>query len=287
MTAHGPVVVLGAGGQVGRALVQLLGKTAMDVVLAALERIKPSALINAAAYTLVDKAESEPEAAMQINARGPGALARWAKARNIPMIHYSTDYVFSGTTDAKTAARPWVETDKTAPINVYGKSKLEGEIRVGAQGGKFLIFRTSWVYDAAGKNFLNTMLRLGQERQSLKVVDDQVGAPTYAKDLAEATLHALTKASSHQTFPSGVYHLTNAGETSWYGFAREIFEKARALGIPLAVTDLQPIPSSAYPTPAPRPKNSRLSNAKFKSTFGIELRPWAPALAECLHEKSG
>ena len=291
MTPTKPVAVLGAGGQVGTngvGLGRLEGDlTRITAVLDALDRINPSALINAAAYTKVDLAEVEKGAAWQINAEAPGRLAQWAHSKDIPFIHYSTDYVFSDDKDPKNEARPWTEADATAPINVYGMSKREGEVRVAAQGGNFLIFRTSWVYDASGKNFLNTMLRLGAEKESISVVADQFGAPTYAKDLADATLKALTTALAAQAFPAGIYHLTNKGATSWHGFAKAILDGARAQGFPLKVGDIKPIPSSAYPTPAPRPKNSRLSNEKFRTTFGFELRTWDDALIECLLEKRG
>lgn len=285
------IVVLGATGQLGRALLAQLGSAGrglnrreadladVDTAIASLERIEPSALINAAAYTQVDRAEAERDLALKINAEAPAALARWSRQRDIPFVHYSTDYVFSD------GDAPRRENDRTAPINSYGHSKLEGEKRIAEQGGRHLIFRTSWVYDADGINFVNTMLRLGAQRERLNVVDDQIGAPTFAKDLAEGSLKALSKAMTQSPFPSGIYHLTNSGETSWYGFAKAIFELARAGGANLAIKELRAIPSSDYPTPAARPKNSRLSNEKFRSTFGFALRPWGEALNECLKFK--
>ncbi len=296
---QGKIAVLGASGQLGRALLRQLGGAGvalarpeadlanMPAVLAALERLAPSAVINAAAYTQVDRAESDKEAAWQINALAPGELAAWARLKRVPLVHFSTDYVFSDGPESTAAAKSRIETDPTAPINVYGQSKLEGDTRVAAVGGNFLIFRTSWVYDATGKNFLNTVIRLATEKTELRIVNDQNGAPTFAKDLAEGTLKALTLALAMPGFPSGVYHLTNAGETSWHGFAQAIVQQARALRFPLTIAEVQPIPSSAYPTPAPRPKNSRLSNAKFKSMFGFELRDWEAALRDCMQERKG
>jgi dTDP-4-dehydrorhamnose reductase len=287
------IAVLGSSGQIGRALMRLLGNRAvgfarpeadlsrMDSVLSLLEKTRPSAVINAAAYTQVDRAESEKEIAFQANGVAPGLLAEWAKNARIPFVHFSTDYVFSGS-----GTKPWVETDEVGPLSVYGKTKLEGERQVAQHGDRFLIFRTSWVYDSTGKNFLNTMLRLGGEKESLNVVDDQMGAPSFAGDLAAATVRALDAAVTAPIFPSGIYHMTNAGETSWYGFANKIFEKARELGLKeLKIQNVQPIPAASYPTPATRPSNSRLNNAKLKTVFDIKLRAWEEALAECMSEK--
>lgn len=287
------VVVLGSDGQIGRALASVLQGRAVllpreqadfaqpETVIAALEKAGAvDAVINAAAYTQVDKAESEEAAAYTANADAPGRVAAWCAARNIPMVHYSTDYVFDGSGEA-----PKRETDATGPLNAYGRTKLAGEEAVAAAQGKYLIFRTSWVYDAEGANFLNTMLRLGNERESLSVVSDQHGAPSYAGHLAAATVRCLDKAAGIQPFPSGVYHFVNTGETSWHGFATAIFAAAMNLGIPLKIKTVEPIAASAYPTPAKRPSNSRLNCAKLHTVFGERLPHWEQGLAEALEKK--
>lgn len=286
------IAVTGANGQVGRALVALLGSRALpltraeadlsqpDTLAQVLDALQPDAVINAAAYTAVDKAESEPDAAFAINADAPAALARWCAAHDVPFVHYSTDYVFSGEGDA-----PWTEDAPVQPRNTYGSSKLAGEKAVVADGGKHLIFRSSWVYDAQGQNFLNTMLRLGAERESLSVVADQHGAPCYAPHLAAYTLQALEKAAEMFTFPSGIYHMANRGETTWHGFATAIFAAARAQGAKLAIKTVEPIPSSAYPTPAKRPHNSRLDCSKLEQVFGLALPDWEQGLAQALEQK--
>ena len=275
------ILILGATGQVGRALTALLGPDKCraltrsearldhpEELATRLDRLKPSAIINAAAYTAVDLAEKEKDSARTINALAPGVLARWCAEHDIPFIHYSTDYVFSGEGD-----RPWQELDPIAPLNTYGATKAEGESRIAAAGGKWLIFRTSWVYDADGKNFLNTMLRFGAERETLRVVADQHGAPTYAPHLARATLQALEKALQLPVFPSGIYHLCNSGETTWHTFAQAIFEKARALQIPLKVQSVDAISSAEFPTPARRPSNSRMDLSKIRNTFSFSSDP--------------
>jgi dTDP-4-dehydrorhamnose reductase len=188
-------------------------------------------------------------------------------------VHYSTDYVYPG---ADGGERAWVESDPTAPLNAYGRTKLAGDEGIARAGGKWLIFRTSWVFDETGKNFVNTMLRLGADRPELQVVADQIGAPTYAGDIAWATAQALKSAMAAGTFPSGVYHLCNSGVTSWAGFAREIFAWAQ---ISCRVVEIS---STDYPTPARRPLNSRMSLAKLKDTFGIDMPTWQDALARCL-----
>ena len=193
------------------------------------------------------------------------------------MVHYSTDYVYSGEGE-----RPWTEDDPTGPLGVYGRTKLEGDREVHAAGGRHLIFRTSWVYDEEGKNFVNGMLRLGRERETLRVVADQHGAPTYAPDLAGASLEALDRARSLPEFPSGVYHLCGAGETTWYGFACAIFERARTHGIPLQVKTVEAITTADYPTPSRRPVNSRLNTERARRTLGVALRPWEQALDQCI-----
>lgn len=292
MSRFSRIAVLGANGQVGSALVAQLGNRAIpltraqadlsnpDSLAAVLDSIKPDAVINAAAYTAVDKAEEEHDLAFAANAESPARLAQWCAAHGVPFVHYSTDYVFSGEGET-----PWKEDDAKAPCNAYGASKLAGEEGVAQAGGDYLIFRTSWVYDATGKNFMNTMLRLGSEREALKVVADQMGAPSYAPDLAEYTLQALKKAASMPSFPSGVYHMVNRGETNWHGFAQAIFAAAREHHATLAVKTVEPIPSSAYPTPAKRPLNSRLDCTKLHTTFGIALPLWEQSLNKAMEQK--
>ncbi|HEX8234572.1 MAG TPA: dTDP-4-dehydrorhamnose reductase [Abditibacteriaceae bacterium] len=292
--SDGQVVVVGASGQVGRALISLLGargiglsRPAADlehpeellvILEALLSHHKVQAVINAAAYTQVDKAEEERDAAMRINGEAPALLARWCATREIPFVHYSTDYVFPGT-----GSRPWAEDDDTSPLNVYGESKLAGEQGITAAGGQYLVFRTSWVYDAFGKNFLKTMLRLGHERDKLSVVADQHGAPTYAPQLAQATLQALSHAQT-EGFNRGIYHLCNGGETTWHGFAQSIFDAARSHGWDLKVQSVEAVPSAAYPTPAKRPLNSRLNNDKAQHALGVKLPHWQDGLNACLNQ---
>ncbi len=293
------VLVTGANGQLGRALIQLLGPhraiaATRDVlnlefapsIPARLGYFKPTAVINAGAYTAVDKAESDEQTAMWVNAEAPAKMAEWCAAHDVPFIHFSTDYVFNGEGDS-----PRTEDHSTNPLNVYGRTKLEGERQIEAvaresakQGRelRYLIFRTSWVYDGQGKNFLNTMLKLGAERETLKVVSDQIGAPTYAPHLADATLQALENACSAQRFPSGIYHLCNTGETSWHGFASAIFDEARAHEISLKIREISPILSSEYPTPARRPLNSRLDCNKALEVLKVRMPDWRTGLSECM-----
>lgn len=281
-------LIFGANGQIGQALGALLEDVVLlsreeadfskpETLPAIIESIKPDYIINAAAYTQVDKAEEEEALATLINADAPAVLAREAAKRGIAFVHYSTDYVFDGAGDA-----PRKEDAKLAPLNAYGRSKLAGEKAVKAAGGAYLIFRTSWVYDAFGKNFLNTMLRLGAEREHLRVVADQIGAPSFASHLAEATLEALEEACKEYEFPSGIYHLCNRGETSWHGFAEAIFAQAKQRGMEMKVQTVEPIPSSAYPTPATRPLNSRLDCRKLEETFGLRMPDWREGLNEAL-----
>lgn len=282
------VLVFGANGQVGQALgaslddVIMLGREEADfskpeTLPGVIAGINPSYIINAAAYTAVDKAEEEEALATIINGEAPGVLAAEAAKRGIPFVHYSTDYVYDGTGD-----QPRKETVPTAPLNAYGRSKLAGEKAVQAAGGAYLIFRTSWVYDAFGKNFLKTMLKLGADRETLRVISDQVGAPSYAPHLAEATLEVLEEACSMREFPAGIYHLVNSGETSWHGFAEAIFAEARARGMEMRVQTVEPIPTTEYPTPAKRPLNSRLDCTKLEETFGLKLPDWREGLREAM-----
>ena len=252
--------------------------TDLDGLIQTIRAVAPDVIVNAAAHTAVDKAESEPELVRTINALAPGMLAREAQRCNAWLIHYSTDYVFDGSGD-----RPWRETDSTAPLSVYGATKLEGEQLIRQSGCKHLIFRTSWVYGARGGNFAKTMLRLAQERDSLTVIDDQIGAPTGADLLADITAHAIRAARPEL---SGLYHLVAAGETSWHGYAGFVLDHARRAGIALKVAPeaIQPVPTSAFPTPAKRPLNSRLDTAKLRSAFGLTLPMWQNGVARMLAE---
>lgn len=288
-----PILILG-NGQIGTALAQcasdftphVLTRQMLDLATitdrsldAYVETYKPVGIINAAAYTQVDKAEGEGrDLAFKINGEAPGILAQACKRHGILFVHYSTDYVFDGS-----GVAPRTEMDAPGPINSYGESKLLGEKAVRDAGGQYLTFRTSWVYDATGKNFLNTMLALGKERESLNIVNDQIGAPTYAGHIAQATLKAVEAALGATV--SGIFHLANAGETSWFEFAEAIFAEAKTQGEALAVKQLNPIPSSAYPTPAKRPLNSRLDCSKLKQTFGIALPAWQEGLKLCMKER--
>lgn len=240
-----------------------------------LDRVCPQIIINPAAFTEVDRAETDWEAARSVNANAPAAIARWCARNGSSLIHYSTDYVYSGG-----GTNFWTEVDMTRPINQYGLSKREGEIAIQASGCHHLILRTAWVYSPYGKNFVRTILRLGAERESLRVVDDQIGSPTLAADLALATLKICSHPCFRQT--TGIFNVVNSGITSWYNFAISIFEKARVLGFPLKVCDVLPIDSSQYPLPAPRPKNSRLDTGKLLAEFGVQMRPWPDALTDCL-----
>lgn len=239
-----------------------------DTILAALEAAKADAVVSAAAYTAVDKAESEPETAFAINRDGAAALAQAAAKLGIPIVHLSTDYVYDGTKDS-----PYVETDPTGPVSVYGHSKLEGELAVAAATPNHAILRTAWVYSVYGQNFVKTMLRLGETRDSLNVVADQFGCPTAASEIARAVIGVAGKLASDDSGKlRGTFHLAGQGETSWAGFARFIFSvMEEATGKAVTVHD---IPTSEYPTPAKRPANSRLSCTKLYDAYGIKLEDW-------------
>tara|TARA_R110001583_G_scaffold52359_3_gene162682 strand:+ start:3779 stop:4696 length:918 start_codon:yes stop_codon:yes gene_type:complete len=265
----------------------LTNTQAVDTYLA---EQQPALILNAAAYTAVDKAESEPEQAKRLNTDLPAQLAKYAAEHNIPLVHYSTDYVYPGNGET-----PWQEDSPTAPHSVYGQTKLEGDQAVTQSGCQHLIFRTSWVYAARGNNFMKTMLRLGRERDALSIVNDQIGAPTPARLIAQATALAFTTHHSQFTthnspltihIPSGIYHLAPRGETSWHGFACEIFEQARKAGETLAI---QPqgaagIPTAEYPTPAKRPLNSRMNLSKLEAALGVTLPTWQSQLGLTLKE---
>lgn len=242
--------------------------------------VRPDVIVNAAAHTAVDKAESESELCHTLNAEAPAVLAQCAAASDALLVHYSTDYVFSGAGNA-----PWAETDSPAPLNVYGHTKLDGERAIAASGCRHLIFRTSWVYGARGGNFAKTMLRLAQERDSLSVIDDQFGAPTGADLLADITAHAI-RSTWRNPEREGLYHLVAGGETSWHGYARFVLEQAEALGVALKAGPacVAPVPTSAFPTPAQRPLNSRLNTKKLQNTFGLRMPHWQTGVARMVTE---
>ena len=240
---------------------------------------KPSVIVNTAAYTAVDKAESESKLARAVNSDGPEALAQAARESGALLIHYSTDYVFDGSKGS-----PYVESDPVNPLNAYGLTKAEGEAAIQESGCNYLIFRTSWVYSERGANFLLTMLRLGRQRDELRIVDDQTGAPTSTHSLARATTDIIHRyvAGEWRDDKSGIYHMTDSGSTSWFGFAKAIFERAsRILGT--REPRLTPIITAEYPTPARRPLNSRLNCEKLQATFGIAMPPWEHSLDQVLH----
>ncbi len=286
------ILLTGSRGQVGWELARTLSTlgnvvaldrdgldlTDTDAIRRVVAEVRPRIIVNPAAHTAVDKAESEPDLARAINATAPGILAEEAEKLGALLVHYSTDYVFDGSGEP-----PRREDDPTGPQNVYGATKLEGENAIRAACRRHLIIRTSWVYGARGANFLLTMRRLMGERPELKIVDDQIGAPTWCRHLAEATAQILVQVGSpargaDKPEPWGVYHMTNGGETSWHGFATAI----QTLDTPEKPARLVAIPSSEYPTPARRPLNSRLDNGKLERVFGIRLPDWRDALRLCL-----
>lgn len=242
--------------------------------------IKPVVIVNAAAYTAVDKAEREPDRAYAINAVAPEVLAGEAARCGAWLVHYSTDYVFDGI-----GHEPWRESDPTGPLSVYGRSKLAGDQAIQSSGCRHLIFRTSWVFAARGGNFIRTILRLAQEWDRLTIIDDQVGAPTGAELLADVTAHAI-RAAMLRPETGGLYHLTATGEVSWYGYARFVLETASKSGVRFKVNSggIEPIAASEYPTPAKRPLNSRLDVSKLQNTFGLVLPPWQTGVARVVNE---
>ncbi|SEN06064.1 dTDP-4-dehydrorhamnose reductase [Pseudomonas sp. ok272] len=250
----------------------------LDALRATIRQVKPDVIVNAAAYTAVDKAESEAELADRVNGQASQVMAEEAKALDSWLIHYSTDYVFSGQ-----GTKPWEETDAVAPVNRYGASKLAGEQAIIASGCKHLIFRTSWVYAARGNNFAKTMLRLAKDRETLSIIADQVGAPTGADLIADITALALQKVVQNPEL-GGLYHLAAGGEVSWYGYASHVIGFSRLQGEQLAVTTLNPIETVAYPTPARRPLNSRLNTQKLRDNFSLHLPDWQSGVTRMLME---
>ncbi|HTB97728.1 MAG TPA: dTDP-4-dehydrorhamnose reductase [Terracidiphilus sp.] len=282
------VLILGSNGQVGLELQRsfhgfgeivtadrsIVDLTRPDSIRDFVRHTQPGIILNAAAYTAVDKAESEPDLAYAINAEAPRVLAEEAAQLGAIFVHYSTDYIFNGQKESA-----WLEEDPPEPINIYGRSKLHGEQAIQAACRRFLIFRTSWVYGPHGRNFLLTMLRLGRERDELSIVDDQMGAPTSSVEIANATravLDSVHATQSGEQWP-GVYHMSCAGSTSWCGFSRSIFQRAGEL-LQGRSPIVHPIPSTQYPTPAKRPANSVLSNEKLRQVFNVQLKPWESAL---------
>ena len=292
------ILLLGKGGQVGwelqRSLSVLGHVTALDFdsaehcgdfsqpegIRATVRALRPDVIVNAAAHTAVDKAESEPDLARLLNATTPGVLAEEAARLGVWLIHYSTDYVFDGS-----GSRPWVETDVPAPLSVYGRTKLEGEQLIQQSGAQHLILRTSWVYAARGGNFAKTMLRLAQERERLTVIDDQWGAPTGADLLADVTAHAIRHLQQRPQ-DAGLYHLVAGGETNWNLYAKYVLDQAQKAqsAIKIVAKEVAPVPTSAFPTPAVRPHNSRLNTTKLQTTFGLTLPHWQQGVARMLYE---
>ncbi|MEB2651351.1 dTDP-4-dehydrorhamnose reductase [Pseudomonas siliginis] len=291
------ILLLGKNGQVGwelqRSLAPLGEMIALDRHLvdgfsgdlsnleslrATIRQVKPDVIVNAAAYTAVDKAESETELADLVNGLASGVMAQEAAALGAWLVHYSTDYVFSGQ-----GVTPWQETDAVAPVNHYGSSKLAGEQAIIVSGCKHLIFRTSWVYGARGNNFARTMLRLAKDRETLNVIADQIGAPTGADLIADVTALAIQQVLKHPEL-AGLYHLAAAGEVSWYGYASHVLDFAKAQGEELAVMAVNPIETAAYPTPARRPLNSRLDTQKLRKKFSLHLPDWQSGVTRMLRE---
>jgi len=288
------LLITGAAGQLGKAFVSELKArggiqfsaysrgdldvTCVDEAQAVIARERPDFVINTGAYTQVDLAESEKDNAYLVNETGPANLTEVCKRLDIPLVHFSTDYVFDGSKKS-----PWHEDDATAPLGVYGASKLAGEQAITQIHSKHLIFRTSWVFSEYGHNFVKTMLHVGSMREKMKVVDDQMGKPTSAREIARLLLAILPKVENHW----GIYNLAQPQAISWYGFAQEIFEQARShdktyWNNHLLVNDLCPIPSSEYPTHAQRPANSELDTTKIESTFGLRIKPWRESLSETI-----
>lgn len=299
------ILLLGKGGQVGWELqrsLALLGEVVAvdfdtarnpdglhgdfsrpELLAETVAAVRPDIIVNAAAHTAVDKAESEVEFARALNATSAGVLARCAAETGAWLVHYSTDYVFDGSGD-----QPRREDDPTGPLSVYGQTKLEGEELIRASGCKHLILRTSWVYAARGGNFAKTMLKLAAERERLTVIDDQIGAPTGADLLADLTAQMLRSAMAQPDLDlSGTYHAVAGGQTSWHGYASFVIAQARQLGRELKVQTIDPVPTTAFPTPAQRPLNSRLDTSKLQVAFGLRLPPWQQGVERMLTEILG
>jgi dTDP-4-dehydrorhamnose reductase len=291
------IMITGVAGQIGGALVKGLEPSAVVIAVnrdeldlarphqvpSALDRIAPDLIINAAAYTAVDRAEDEKDVAFRINAEAPAAMARWAVSRGVPLIHFSTDYVFDGA-----GGRPWREDDPTNPLSVYGASKLAGDQAIRSVGGPHLIVRTSWVYAARGTNFLRTIARYAKERKQLRIVADQVGAPTPARLIADVVARIISKASTalvdYFTTSGGLINVATSGETSWHGFAVAIVKGLQQRGVALTVQEIVPIAAADYPTKAQRPQNSRLDLTRLNEAFGIRTPHWHAALTPELDE---
>ncbi len=296
------ILLLGANGQLGQELRRALAPLGSIVVttrngtlpdgsacevadfdqpaslMSLLDRVQPAVVVNAAAYTAVDRAEDDRDAAFRANAEAPGVLARWSAQAGVPLVHYSTDYVFDGQ-----GTRPYRENDATAPLGVYGASKLAGEAAIREAGGRYLIFRTAWVYASHSANFLRTMLRVGADRDVVRVVADQVGTPTPAALIAEVTAQVL----QHGGGLSGTWHLTGKGETSWHGFAEAIFAEAVSAGMLTRRPKVEAITTAEYPTPAKRPAYSHLDVTKLEQDFGLVLPMWREGLQRVIAEISG
>jgi len=296
------ILVLGPNGQVGWELQRSLAPLGQILALArqgedglcgdladpeslaaSIKALSPDVIVNAAAHTNVDQAEKEPDLSESINARAPGVMAREARRLGSLLVHYSTDYVFDGS-----GVRPWREDDIPDPKNVYGRTKLKGEEAVRESDCRHLIFRTSWVYAGRGKNFIHTMLKLATERPSLRVINDQFGAPTGAELIADVTAHAIRAAQKDQSL-AGVYHLAATGQTSWWDYARLVMEEGRQAGLELKANadSVEPVASEEFSTPASRPKNSRLDTSKLQETFSIHLPRWEDGVRRCIQEICG
>ena len=291
------ILILGQQGQIAWELqmtlaslghVTVWGSQALDLanpdqIRTQIRSLQPDIIVNAAAYTAVDQAESESERCMSINAIAPGILAELARASQALLVHYSTDYVFDGT---KTS--PYLETDPTKPLSVYGASKLAGEQAIVQVDCAHLILRTTWVYGNRGKNFLLTILRLAAAKTELKIVADQIGSPTWSRSIAEATAQIIAQCRRDRSHLKGLYNLSAAGQTSWHGFATEIVDRYRSIHpeLDLAISQILPIPATDYPTPAQRPANSVLDNSKLLADFGVQLPDWKLSLGQCLRKSS-
>lgn len=290
------ILLFGKNGQVGwelqRALAPLGKLTALDRhsaeycgdfenpqgIAETVRNLKPTVIVNATAYTAVDKAESDKEKAQLVNATAVEFLAKAAEECGALLVHYSTDYVFNGSGD-----KPWNEDDATEPMNVYGETKRQGEQAIALNMSKYLIFRTSWVYAARGNNFAKTMIRLAKDRETLSVINDQFGAPTGADLLADSTAHAIRVALVKPEV-SGLYHLIASGTTTWFEYAGMVIAQARAKGVELQVQNINPVETAAFPTPAKRPNNSRLNTTKFRETFGLVLPEWEAGVTRLIDE---